>query len=68
MRSEGGVIWRGTLRFRVDPKSMRTRISRKVALRYAWQSVRVKEYRTALDWIKTAWRGWYIGTIYNAGA
>jgi len=44
--------------------------SRRTALKYAWRAINEEDFRDrriAADWLRTAWRGWITGTIYNAG-
>lgn len=61
---QGQVLFKGQMRFAIDFKEWRkNQISRKEALYRAF----FWDIRGSWGWLMAAWRGYWSGTIYNAG-
>lgn len=66
--NEQGLVFKTEMRFSIDFKEWRKNpITRKAALRNAWFHGKAGHIRQAFYWMRAAWRGYWSGTIFNAG-
>lgn len=63
-----GLVFKTTFHATIDFKEWAKHpITRKEALKEAWQHACFGDFHGVRRWLKAAWRGYWTGTIYNAG-